>query len=75
MKFYPYKNGGMEKGLAKLKGGGGGTICCQVVLTQEVQVLAILMAGTTSFHPLKGEGQKVLDQRFSHFLASPPCNL
>ena len=63
MKFYPYKGGG---------GGGksfshteGGTESFEEVLTQELEVLAIVMGGggvAKSFHPLKVGGgvQKVL---------------
>ena len=36
----------------------GGTQGFEVVLTWELEVLAILMGGTTSFHPLKGGGRK-----------------
>ena len=71
MKFYPYENGDTKR--------------FEVVLTQELEVLAILMGGgTKSFHPLKvgaqkflpclegGRGvQKNLDPRFSHFVAPP----
>ena len=44
MKFYPYKRKG-EQGffLAVLKGGGG-TKSCEVVLTWELEILAIVMA-------------------------------
>ena len=38
--------------------GGGGNKCFEVVLTQEV--LAILMGGAKSFHPIKRGAQKVL---------------
>ena len=43
--------------------GGGGTTSFEVVLTRELDVFAILMGGTNSFHPFKkkrGGGQKVL---------------
>ena len=45
MKFYPYKRGGGErkKVLAVLK--GGGTKSFEVVLTWELEVLAIAMGG------------------------------
>ena len=46
----------MEKVLAMLKGGGGGTTSFEIVLTQELEVLAILLGGAKSFHPLKGGG-------------------
>ena len=80
MKFYPN-----EKGGAMLK--GGSTQCFEVVLTPELEVLAILMGGggAKSFHLLKGEArkdlphlkrekQKVSDPRFSHFVVAPPPN-
>ena len=51
----------------KKRGGGGvldmlkvGTISFEVVLTRELEVLAIAMWGAKSFHPLKGGTQKVL---------------
>ena len=45
MKFYPYEKGGggAEQVLAMLKGGWGGTTSFEVVLTQEFEVLAIVM--------------------------------
>ena len=44
-KFCPYKRGGeRKKGLAVLKGGGG-TTSFEVVLTWELEVLAIVMVG------------------------------
>ena len=50
MKIYPYK-----------KKGGGDTKSVEVVLTQELEDLAILMRGVAKcFHPLKGGMQKVL---------------
>ena len=53
-KFYPYKKGeGAEKISAMLK---GGTTSFEVVLTRELEVLAILKGGAKSFHPLKGGG-------------------
>ena len=76
--------GGKETVLALLKGGGDGTTSFEVVLTHELDALAILKAGTKSFHPIKrgwvqtvlpisrGVGQKVLDPRFPHFVAPPP---
>ena len=44
-----------------LKGGGAQTVL-RVVLTQELEVLAIVMGrgGAQSFHPLKGGEQNVL---------------
>ena len=53
MKFYPYKKGGGGEKVGMLK---GGTQSFEVVLTRELEVLAIVMGGTTSIHPLKGEG-------------------
>ena len=51
---YPNKKG-VEKVLALLNGGGGGgTKCFEVVLTQELEALAILKEGANSFQPLKG---------------------
>ena len=51
----PLQKVGAEKVLAVLKGRGG-TNSFVVVLTWELEVLAILMGGTKSFHPLKGGG-------------------
>ena len=67
---------------------GGSTISVEIVLTLELEVLAIVFGGgggAKSFHPLKGEAQKVLpclagggggtqtvlDLRFCHFVAPP----
>ena len=68
-----------------LKIGGGGTKCFGVVLTWELEVLAILKGDTKGIHPLKqvgggttrftvlkGGAKIVLDARFSLFVASPP---
>ena len=80
MKFYPYKRGGAEKVLAMLK---GGTQSFEVVFTQELEVLAIVMGegghkrfpllrggGAQQFYPvLRGGAQKGSDPRFSHFVA------
>ena len=65
--------------------GGWGTKCFEVVLTWEIEVLAIAMegGGAKSFHPVKGGTQKVLpcleggrkkflDPRFSDFVAPLP---
>ena len=71
MKFYPYKKrGGTEKVLAMLK---GGTSSLGLVLTWELEVLAILK-GAKSFHPLKGGGETSFGPLFSHFVAPPPHN-
>ena len=56
MKFYPYKRGeggSPKKVLAMLN--GGDTKSFEVVLTWELEVLAIVMGGggATSFHPLR----------------------
>ena len=52
-----------------LKGGeGGGTKSSEVVLTQELEILAILKGGAKSIYPLK-----VSDPRFSHFVALLPA--
>ena len=69
------KGGGTSLSLAE--GGGGGTKTFRVVFTLQLEVLAILKAGgggEKSFHSLKGGGgaRKVLDPRFSHFVAPPP---
>ena len=55
--------------------GGGGAQHFVVVLTRELKVLAILMGPRVrekSFHSLKGGTQKVLDLRFSNFVALLP---
>ena len=57
MKFNPTKMGA-EKVLVMLKGGGGAQKSFEVVLTWELEVLAILMGGTYSFHLLKGGHEK-----------------
>ena len=60
MKFYPYKKGG-GKSFSHAEGGGGGrgTTSFEVVLTQELEVLAKVMGGgDASFHPLKGGCKK-----------------
>ena len=44
MKFYPYDKGGGRKSLSHAEGGGG-TKAFEVVLTRELEVLEILMAG------------------------------
>ena len=62
-----------------------GTTSFEIVLTWELEVLAIVMGGAKSFQPLKGVhnkfnpvlkggAQKVSEQRFSHFVAPPPHN-
>ena len=74
---------GAENVLAMLK--GGGTKCFEVVLTRELEVLAIVMGGGHKRCPpfkggaqnvlpcLKGgRAQQVLDSQFSHFVAPPP---
>ena len=56
MKFYPYKRGGSGKSFsrAEVGGGGGGTKSFEVVLTWELEVLAIVMGGgCKSFHSLR----------------------
>ena len=69
------KGGGAENVLAMLKGGRGSF---DVVLTRELEVLAIVMGGgMQKFYPVLRGGvaaQKVSDKRFSHFVASPPHN-
>ena len=68
--------------------GGGGTTSYDVVLTQELEVLAIVVGGGSAkgFHPLiggskrfipvlRGGVQKVSDQRSSHVVAPPPPSL
>ena len=84
IKFYPYKKGG-EKHLshAYMLKWEGGERSFWVVLTQELEVLAILKGGRQKFSPFKkrarivlpclGEGrQNVSDPQFSHFVAPPP---
>ena len=62
MKFYPTKRG--RKMFSRAEGGGGSTKSFEVVLTWELEVLAIVMGGggAKGYHPLKGGGgaQKVL---------------
>ena len=55
-KVLPLRKGGTEKVLAMLKGGGGGIKRFGVVLTRELEVLAILKGGVKRFHSLKGGG-------------------
>ena len=74
-----------RKSFSHAEGGGGGLTSFEVDLTRELEFLTILLGGgTKSFHLLKegvakgftlscgGGGQKVLDPRFSHFVAYPP---
>ena len=64
---------------------GRGHTCFEVVLTWELEDLAILKGGATSFNSLKGGGgvlpcigggrsQTVLNPQFSHFVCPPPHN-
>ena len=83
------KRGGGRKSFSHAKGGGGGINSFEVVLTRELEVLAIAMGGggCKKFPPFKRgggaqivlpcleeEAQKVSDPRFSHFVAPPPHN-
>ena len=55
MKFYPYKRKG-SRFFFSLAEGGGGTKSCEVVLTWELEILAIVIGGggrAKSFHPLR----------------------
>ena len=52
--------GGRKKVLVMLKVGGGGTKRNKIVLTRELEVLAIVIGGAKSIHPLIGGAQKVL---------------
>ena len=52
MKFYLYKKGSVKC----LSHTEGGTHIFEVVLTQELDVVAILKGGRTKFPPFKGEG-------------------
>ena len=58
MKFYPYKKGGGGgTSFSRAEGGRGGTQSFGVVLTWELEVLAIVMGvGSKRFRPLKGGG-------------------
>ena len=56
--------GGLHNGRGSQAEGG-------VVLTQEVQVLAMLKVGTKSCHPLKGEGAKSFRPTISPFCSLP----
>ena len=60
VKFYPYEKGGGRgtKSFSHAEGGGGGTQSFDVVLTQGLTVLAILIGGAKSFHLLKGGREK-----------------
>ena len=63
MKFYPYKNGGTNS-FSHAEGGGGGTQSFEVVLTQELEVLAILMevggGGHQKFPSFKRGARKIV---------------
>ena len=62
VKFYPYKKEGQKKVLTMLKGGGGGGLGTKsfgVVLTQVLEVLAMLYGGAKRFYPLTGRAQNV----------------
>ena len=72
-----------EKGFSHAE--GGGTTNFEVVLTRDLEVLAIVMGVAKCFYPLRRGVQKVLpcleggtqkgsDPRFSHFVAPPPRN-
>ena len=50
------KREGGGSDLAMLRGGGEGTTCFEVVLTQELEVLAILKGGAKIVRPIKGGG-------------------
>ena len=72
---------GVEQVLGMLKRGGGGTTSFEVVLTWELEVLAIVMGGTKSFHPwgrkkfysvLRGGAKGFGPTQFSHFVAPLP---
>ena len=81
VKFYPYEKGG---GGTKNVSGGEGAQSFEVVFTWELEVLAILKGDRKNFPLFKrgvqkvvsclegGGAQKVLDPRFSHFVAPPP---
>ena len=86
VKFYPYKKGG--GGIVFSHSEGRSTTSFEVVLTRELEVLAIVMGvggGHKTFPPfkrggghkkfysiLRWGGQTFLDSRFSHYVATPP---
>ena len=71
MKFYPYKKGGgVEKVLALLK--GRDTKSFEVVLKQELEVLAILMGGGGGWRGAQCFGPTIFS--FCSPLASPVIN-
>ena len=49
----PLQKGRRNKFQPCIKGEGGRKNCCEVVLTEELEVLAILKWGAIGFHPLK----------------------
>ena len=55
--FTPPKRGGAKKVLAMLK---GDTKCFEVVLTRDLEVLAIVMGGGKMFSPFKRGSAQVL---------------
>ena len=79
MKFNPYKNGrgGGRKKFSHAEGGGGGEhTSFEVVLTQELEVLAILIViggeGAQIVLPcLEGGRKKFWTRDFFHFVGPP----
>ena len=55
-KFYPYEKGGGGRTSFSHAEGGGGTNSFEVVLTQELEVLTIVMGGCKKFPPFKRGG-------------------
>ena len=55
MKFYPYKRKGEQIFFCRAEGGGGVTKSCEVVLTWELEILAIVIGGggRKKFPPFK----------------------
>ena len=55
MKFYPYKRKGEQIFFLAVLKGGGGTKSCEVVLTWELEILAIVIGGggRKKFRPFK----------------------
>ena len=76
MKFYTYEKGGGAEKVCYAEEGGG-TTSLRVVLTLELEVLAILKeggggGGRKRFYPvLRGGATKNVDPQFSYFVAAP----
>ena len=73
VKFYPPRKGGRGgKSFSHPEGGGGGTKGFEVVLTRELDVLAIVMGGRKKFPPFKTGGTTSFGPAIFPFCSPPP---